>query len=321
MPNWLLDRLFDHQDQPMPRFAFQGTMNWMRALAILASTGELKRDALKQHYSSVQRRQPNAEADTLAYEMLLMSHHNAASLEAFASPDLNHYDVLRVGIVAWYYATYYACKSMIAAASGSDPQTHAKTARIWQSDIVENGLAVGPFRYVLNDLTPASVTKEIDSLRGQNPHDLNTRPDGEDSAYGAIVSYLKGTAEYVRWQVEEEVRGSREFRALGVDNFRTKAAREIRDKALSNEKVNFLIQAFRYRGKANYRDSIYLSYGADNSDTVTEFVSDLSVVAAKFVTMACHYVARRAEKGTWQSFVDDLDANSRFTPAVDLSEI
>lgn len=321
MPNWLLDRLFDHQDQPTPRFAFQGTTNWMRALAILADTGELENSALKHHYSAIQRRQPNAEADTLAYEMLLMALHNAASVEAFASPDLNHYDAVRASIVAWYYSTYYACKSMIAAASGSDPQTHAKTARIWHSDIVQKGLVVGPFRYVLNDLTPAGVTNEIDNLRGQNPHDLNTRPDNKDGAYGAIVSYLKGTAEYARWQVEEEVRGSREFRALGVDNFRTKAAREIRDKALSNEKVNFLVQAFRYRGKANYRDSIYLSYGADNSDTVTEFVTDLGIVATKFVAMACHYVAKRTEKGTWQSFVADLDANSRFTPVVDLSEI
>lgn len=321
MPNWLLDRLFDHPGQPTPRFAFQGTMNWMRALAILASTGELGGDELKQHYSRIQRRQTNATADTFAYEMLLMSHHNTASLGAFTSPRINHYDVVRAGIVAWYYATYYACKSMIAAASGSDLQTHAKTARVWQADIVENGLAIGPFRYVLNDLTPASVTTEIANLRGQNSHDLNTRPDDEESAYGAIVSYLKGTAEYARWQVEEEVRSSREFRALGVDNFRTKAAREIRDNKLSREKVNFLIQAFRYRGKANYRDSIYLSYGADNSDTVTEFVSDLSLVAAKFVTMACHYVSRRTEKGTWQSFVGDSNANFRFTPAVGLNEI
>lgn len=321
MPNWLLDRLFDHIDQPTPRFAFQGTMNWMRALAILANTEELESDALKQHYIAVQRRQPNEEADTLAYEMLLMSLHNAASVQAFASLDLNHYNVVRAGIVAWYYATYYACKSMVAAASGSDPQTHAKTARIWQSDIVQNGLVVGPFRYILNDLTPASVADQIESLRGQNTHDLNTRPVDEESAYGAIVSYLKGTAEYARRQVEKVARDSRDFRALQVDNFRTKTARKIRDKALSKESVNFLIQAFRYRGKANYRDSIYLSYGADNSDTLTEFVADLSVVAIKFVAMACHYVAKRTEKGTWQSFVADLYINSRFTPAIDLSEI
>jgi len=321
MPNWLLERLYDHQEQPSPRSAFLGTTNWMRALAILASTGELKSDALKQHYSTVQRRQPNAEADTLAYEMLLMSLHNAASVKAFASPDLNHHDVISVGIVAWYYATYHVCKSMVAAASGSDPQTHAKTARIWQSDVAPNGLVVGPFRYVLNDLSPTNVANEIDSLRGRNPHDLNTRPDDEDSAYSAIVSYLKGTAECARRRVEKKVRNSLEYRALGVDNFRTKAAREILDKALSNEKVNFLIQAFRYRGKANYRDAIYLSYGADNSDTVKEFVSDLSIVATKFVTMACHYVAKRTERGTWQSFVADLDANSHFTLAVDLSEI
>ncbi|OQZ02789.1 MAG: hypothetical protein B6D34_10515 [Candidatus Brocadia sp. UTAMX1] len=321
MPNWLLDRLFDHQDQPTPRFAFQGTKNWMRALAILADTGELETNTLKHHYSVIQRRQPDAKADTLAYGMLLMALHNAASIEAFASPNLNHYDVVRASIVAWYYSTYFACKSMVAAASGSNPQNHAKTAKIWHFDIVQKGLVVGPFRYFLNDLTPASVDNKIDTLRGQNSHDLNTRPDDNDSAYGAIISYLKGTAEYARREVEKKVRESREFRALGVDNFQTKAAREIRDKALSNEKVNFLVQAIRYRGKANYRDSIYLSYGADNSETVTEFIADLGIVATKFVTMACHFVAKRTEKGTWKSFVEDLDVNSRFRRVVDLNEI
>jgi hypothetical protein len=44
---WLLERLFNKGDQPEPHFAFQSTVNWMRALAILCedegfSTKELK---------------------------------------------------------------------------------------------------------------------------------------------------------------------------------------------------------------------------------------------------------------------------------------
>jgi len=202
---------------------------------------------------------------------------------------------------------------MLAAASGSDPQTHAKTARVWQTDIVDHGLVVGPFRHCLNDITPAGVDAEIARLRGQNPHDLNLCPTDGETAYGAVLSYLKGTAEHEESRTEGGIRNSKEFKALGVNNFRTKAARELRDRALSREQVNFLVQAFRYRGKANYRDSIYLSYGDNRLDAVSTFTSDMELVAAKFIAMTCHYVSRRTEKGTWQAFAEDMRANARFT--------
>ena len=35
----------------------------------------------------------------------------------------------------------------------------------------------------------------------------------------------------------------------------------MRDKWLENGFVNFLVEAYRFRVKANYVDSIYLSYG------------------------------------------------------------
>jgi hypothetical protein len=39
MSKWLLDRLFEAGDQAEPRFAFQGTVNWMRALAEVVNGG------------------------------------------------------------------------------------------------------------------------------------------------------------------------------------------------------------------------------------------------------------------------------------------
>lgn len=119
MPNWLLDRLFSHQDQPTPRFAFQGTVNWMRALAILADKQAFSHQALRQMYQRVQRRNLNQEADTLAFEMLLMALHNLGCLKSLSSPTTNKYEVLRSAIVAWYYCIYYAAKAMVAAASGT----------------------------------------------------------------------------------------------------------------------------------------------------------------------------------------------------------
>lgn len=317
---WLLDRLFDHQHQPTPRFAFQGTVNWMRALSVLVNEGTLSHERLREFYSQIQRRAPNEEADTLAFECMLMALHNVAALKK--AEELNDpYSFVRSAIVAWYYAIYNASKSMIAAATGGDPQTHSKTGKIWQTEIAARNLAVPPFDLNFEDITPANIEVKIADLRNGNPYDLNTSPTNHEQAVGAAISYLKGTAEYEKLSLEEEIRNSSEFKKQGHKDFRTKAARTLRDAKLSRAQVNFLVQAFRYRGKANYRDAIYLSYGADNSATLTTFSKDLTNVAGAFTVMAAHYLSRRCAKNNWSLFVNDLRTNAKFSLPYDLSEI
>ena len=50
------------------------------------------------------------------------------------------------------------------------------------------------------------------------------------------------------------------FKALAVTDFRKQAARSLRDAAYARRGIAFLHQASRYRGKANYRDAIFLAY-------------------------------------------------------------
>jgi hypothetical protein len=318
---WLLDRLFTHHDQPAPRFAFQGTVNWIRALAIAVASPEFDDPTLKAAYSQILRRAPNQVADTLAYECLLMSLSQTATTQhLFVAPG-NAYDACRAAIVSWYYAIYYASKAMLAASSGADPQTHAEAARQLQAELVGNGLLRYPFDLSVTILTPSSVTPQIDLLRCGSNSDLNVPPQTAADARGALCSYLNGTCEYRRWEIEERVKRGAPFKALGVANFRTAAARGLRDAALSSESVNFLWQAFRYRGKANYRDAIYLSYGGDNSVAVRTLNSDLATSAKAYVRMAAHYVSRRTEAGTWSQFASDVMALARFTPQLDLRAI
>ena len=73
------------------------------------------------------------------------------------------------------------------------------------------------------------------------------------------------------------------------------------------------ILLFRYRGKANYRDSLFLSYGDDNSEKIEIFVHDLEKVSRVFQHMAAGYLSRRVEKGAWPEFIADLQANSRLS--------
>lgn len=316
----LIDRLFDHNDQPTPRFAFQGTVNWMRALSIAVESEEFSTEALANFYRNTQRRQPNHESDTLAFECLLMSLHNVASLEEFENVD-NKYSIVRSAIIAWYYSLYYSSKAMLAAVNACDPQTHTKTGAILQTEVIEHDLIIMPFSLSITDLRPSNITQVVHALRGINRHDLNTTPETDKQVYGALVSYLKGTANYDKWLTEEKVKSSSQFKGLGVTNFRTNAAKALRDTALARRHTNILTQAFRYRGKANYRDAIYLSYGADNSDIINTFVSDLSTVAKAYAFMVSHYIPRRVERGAWQQYGEDLNENSMFTLPFDVQQI
>jgi hypothetical protein len=318
---WLLDRLFAHNEQPKPRFAFQGTVNWIRALALAVAPPNFDDATLRATYSHVTRRTPNQAADTLAYECLLMSMSQAAATQHLSAAPGNVYDACRAAIVSWYYAVYYASKAMLAATSGADPQTHADAARLFQVELVNRGLMPYPFDLSVTNLVPTNVLPQINALRGGSISDLNTAPTTASEARGALCSYVKGTCEYRQWEIEERVRKSGPFRALGVADFRTAAARGLRDAALTTESVNFLLQAFRYRGKANYRDAIYLSYGSNNSPAVSALNADLATSAIAYARMSAHYVSRRVETGTWNLYAADIMALARFTPPFDALSI
>ena len=313
MSKWLLNRLYNHKNQPTARFAFQGSVNWIRGLSILVNTEIFLDENLKEHYKNVIRRNINEVADTRVFENILMSLHNISALQKFQALENNHYDVVRSAIVAWYYAIYYASKAMIAATSESDPQTHADTAKVWQNNIIERGFAVEPFSFSIADITTKNIDEIIDNLRAGNIYDTSISPTNSEKAIGGILSYLKGTAKYTQWQIEERIKKSREFKNLNTNNFRTKAARKLRDNKLQNGVVNFLIQAFRYRGKANYRDSIYLSYGDNRKKEIEILINDLENIALKFLKMASFYVSKRVEQGTWDEFVEDIEQNSLLT--------
>ncbi|WP_020183559.1 hypothetical protein [Methylotenera sp. 1P/1] len=316
--SWLIDRLYDQYELPIARFAFQGTTNWMRALAILVDTNAFENNSLRAFYAGQARRAPNEEADTLAFECLLMALHNAASLAKLSDLD-EPYSCVRSAIVSWYYSIYYASKAMIAATNGADPQSHSDTAKMFQSAIVDRGFVVSPFHFSIKDLTTANIDSQITRLRAGNNFDLNESPRNTAEALGGALSYLNGTAKYRQEEIEEKVRDTAQFRALGVTNFRTKAARALRDDKLSPAYVNFLLEAFRYRGKANYRDAIYLSYGADRTAALTQLTEDLATVSKAFINMSAHYISRRVVRGNWDSYADDINSNARFTLPIDLT--
>jgi len=321
MSEWLLQRLFQTKDQAIPRFAFQGTVNWMRGLSIIVDSPLFSDGAIANHYSSVQRRHPvNLEEDALVMENVLLALHNISSLNSM-NIAANKYDIVRSAIISWYYTIYYFCSAMTLATSGTNLESHAGTARIWQADIVNRKLAIGPFGLSVRDLTPDAIKTTINLLRNGNVFTLPDCPRNVDEAWGVIYSYLGGTADYEKWWIEEELKKSKEFKRLNVTDFRKKDARTLRDSRLSRAMVNFLVQAFRFRGKANYRDSIYLSYGDNRTDAINRFIADLDNVASKFTRMASFYISRRIERDAWGALISDLETNKRITVNLDILRI
>ncbi len=321
MGQWLLNRLFDAKDQADPQFAFQGTVNWMRALAEIVNSGYVSDVELSKIYGGVRRRPINTSSDTSVFENVFMAHHNLASLSSINNDIGSPYDTCRSAIVAWYYATYFSASAMIAASSGSTQETHAATAKVWHADIVEKGLIPYPFNLYLSSLVTTTLEDEIAIYRDRNTFDLNDYAKNEEMAHGAVVSYLKGTHGYKKWVAEERIRRSREFKALGVGDFRKKVAREFRDGVLEKGHVNYLVQAFRFRGKANYRDSIFLSYGPDKEEIIAQFTVDLLDVSRAFVRSASFYASRRVERGSWGEFINDVEENTRLSINTDVIKI
>lgn len=313
MSQWLLDRLLEANDQANPRFAFQGTVNWMRALAESVNSGSTDDEKLTAIYSVVPRRPVNKVADTSVFENIFMAHHNLASLYSLNNDIESPYDTCRSAIVAWYYAAYFSASAMVAAASGQTQETHAATAKVWQADIVEKDLIPYPFDMYLSSLVSKTVEDEIKEYRKDNIYDLKDRAEDIEVAHGALVSYLKGTHKYRKSKVEEQIKTYSKFKELGVDDFRKKVARELRDKFLDRWQVNYLVQAIRFRGKANYRDSIFLSYGADQEEIIIQFIEDLLNVSRGFIRSAAFYSSKRVERGSWSEFISDIEENTRLS--------
>lgn len=293
---------------PEPRFALQGTVNWMRALAILVKAEGINRDSMTGIYSSVSKATLSDPAINTIFEQLLMSLHHLSGVRAMAGRD-NSVDLARSAIVTWYYGIYHAASAMIAAQDGSHQDNHGETANAWDRQFAALMLIPRPFGYRVTSMVKKVVEAEIVAMRAGNSFDLNTQPTNEVQAQGACLSYLKGSVEWRVWLFEQELK-RKELKKLELTNFRTKQAQQLRDERLDGRSFGFVHQAFRYRGKANYREALFISYGNQVAPMLADFYADLAVVLEGFLAMSGAFCARRVGAKLWNEFFDDLTSNS-----------
>ncbi|NBX03455.1 MAG: hypothetical protein EBR02_05260 [Alphaproteobacteria bacterium] len=285
----------------------------MRSLVILCQEKEVNFDNARSFYNGVTKHSFNEHQENTVFEQLLFGLHQLSGLMALQSIS-NNADISRIGIVAWYYGIYHACSAMITAQSGTMQETHAGTAKAWDNQLSLRGLVMEPFALRVSSLVKTVYESEIAALKAGNDFVLTTRPTSADDAYGGCCSYLSGTAKWSKWNVEQEILGSKEFKALDVPDFRTKDARLLRDARLTGKTISFLHQAYRYRGKANYREAFFLGYGGARTEKLLSgYADDLGEVLAAFLSMAGAFCSKRLGKDLWASFIEDVEGSRAFS--------
>ena len=294
------------KDIPDARFALPSTINWIRALAILAADSDVQFSTAKAFYDGVQRRQLNDREINTICEQLLFALNQIAALECLSVAP-NAADVARVSIITWYYGIYGAASAMIAANDGSFQDNHTATAQQWERQFAANRLLMAPFGDRISNLLADNIQHELAPLRARGKHSLTNKPTDTTQAWGCVAEYLSGTAKWEQGNIQERVKEQREFKALKKSDFRSNAAKSLRDAALAKRGVAFLHEASRYRGKANYRDAIYLAYGRTVPSQLTDFIPDLTTVLKAFSCMAAAYSSKRMGREIWDAFVDDLE--------------
>ena len=294
------------KDIPDARFALPSTVNWIAALSMLVDELGLSFQAASVFYKSTNQNKLSDAQLNSVYEQLLFSFNQLAALRALA-PVTNQADVARIGIVAWYYGIYGAASAMVIAADGSFQDTHAATANHWDKQIAAMGLAMPPFNDRLSSLVQTYVEVELAIPRARGKHSLTVAPRTPEQAWGCCAEYLSGTAQWEQWNISQRLLKDKRFKDLNRADFRSAEAKSLRNDAYSKRAVSFMHQAIRYRGKANYRDAIFLAYGKSVSHTLEGFVANLDNVLTAFASMAAAYVATRIGKSNWMPFLDDLE--------------
>lgn len=318
---WLYERLKKENPGANPQFSFSATCNWLRAIALLCEINSFEKTKLSEFYKSVLRRTVNRTADTLVFEQAFMSFHNLAALEAIKINQDYHCNLVQSAIISWYYGIYFAASAMITACDGSYPQDHTSTANAWTQHFVITKKIFYPFNLYLPTLVKKEYKIEVEKLRQGNVASVQESPIDEVSAHSVCVSFLKGSADWYREKKQTEILGYKEFKSKGFTNFRKLEARKIRDDSLQKKEVSFLHQAFRFRGKANYRDAIYLSYGEKREQEITNLIEDLYITLHCFLSMASHYCSKRVEKQTWSQFSQDIENNKLVSTSTTLFQV
>jgi hypothetical protein len=315
-PNhWLYDQVQAVDKDHDPQFTLPSTLNWIRSLRfeIDAEHGTDPQTIFDSCRTWFRRsfNPGSAGGNTgTVYSSLFRSATNAISLMSLASLCSSAGGVPLVypgAVIWWYYAYYGAVQAMLSThGQGRGPDSHRATMNVFGATLRTrlphplNMVATWQQDELYNCTLPCFPNARSTSL-------IDTFTSDRQQSQGMLLGYLSGT---VRREVEEAKQDIK--RKSHLPDFRSKAARQERNKRLSNSlsQINFMHCAFRYRGKANYRDAIYIAYGHHGIHD-DSFLDDLMVTAKYSFLCALAYTDRIMGSRKTRKFLSDLDRNAR----------
>ena|GEM_PF-1977103 len=300
---WLYQQILQEDNVRNPIWSLKGLTNWMKALDIEirgehGTTPAEQFESCRKHFSGITQRQGEVKLAPV-FEPLYAALNFSMALTSMSQENRPVPWILPSAIVTWYYCFYNALRAVFTAQGIDAIDTHAWLyKRGMNSDLREK------LPHPLNMVASWVRNEEYSLLLPDYPRDsninLNRNFDGSrEMARGMLLSYLKGTADFYAGQTKEQLKKQHKF-----DSFRTNEAKAARDKAIEKT-INFGYCAFRYRGKANYRDFIYLSY-APEEEVLNGFMNALSSSSQFAFVLALAFVERRLGSKTVRQFLDDV---------------
>ena len=308
-----LNDLLTEGGKRKPEFARHATLNWAAALAFeieqeYGPTPAQQYRACVDHFAS-KGLDGGASANKSMVEPLLLSLTNAMALctlseavslqgRAWMMPSAS---------VTWYYATYMAVRSMLASIGLQDiPETHRGTTKSFDASLR---------RILPHPVNVVSIHRRAEDYRlvleaypeekaGCNLADAHEGTRGH--ARGMLLGYISGTTKREVDIIKARLRKKNEW-----EIFRTKVARHASDEALSGTSFNFLNCAFRFRGKANYRDAAFLVLGPEDGKSSSKFVTDLAVSSQFMFTCALALFRTKSGKRAAREFISDAATRMR----------
>lgn len=314
--DWLTT-LLRHSEPVNPDFAHASTVHFMRALSLLAEPAihdpqNFLRTTMLPILGRVQPLWPAAVPDEARLGLILEQTYRASdlgnALEIVASyvPTGRHHSAMLACIGAWYYAIYSLSRAVLLARGTDPPEHHTGVAHSMVNQAV---LRLMPDPFSL--LARQSKGMECQLIPGGYPRDsklLNvTGPKTLNDAKGVIGAYIAGSwAFYAEAIVEEIKKGHKATRLIP-------ALQKVRDQRVFD--VGFLHSAFRYRGKAHYRDGIYTSYGHAFAPSDT-FLRDCVRSYQHFSLVAESIVCWSIQKKWYGRYIEDLGDRQRDNQAL-----
>ncbi len=306
---WLYEQVFGNPDERKPHYAEQSALNWLRALRF---------ETEREHGATVAeqmvgvrraiRAEPKMKGDPLPIgrilEPLVGGITNSMALLRLARISSDVPWVRPSAAVTWYYALYGSVRAILATAGQAPAENHGAGMNAYVGFLRKR--MPHPFDMLASHVRNEEYTCTLPHAPSAIAFNINESfVPSPAVAQGMLLQYLSGTADWYTERTKAKLRERRK-----ILKFNTANARRERDRAL-DKTIGFMHAAFRYRGKANYRDHIYLTYSRRELSTANVYIEDLAITARFIVLVALAFAEWHIGRNATSKFIKDLHSNLR----------